>query len=183
MSDSTGMNAAGKTGSRLEGEVKDILSRHFNTSGRRKFRLISNFRKDNSPFQSLISDNERKREYNNHVDLSTNKSVKIVPDHLIINIETGKCIILEDKNQDGGGNAYERLCKFTTPNMLRMLKESLDVKFNPVAFICSSRLVEPEFARKITAFLGDDFDYLFWEEGDENQLISFFENNIRQKLE
>lgn len=58
----------------------------------------------------------------------------IIPDALILNQKTGKEIYVEIKRQDGWvenkerkagrGNVHERFCKYFTPGLLRMMRET-----------------------------------------------------------
>tara|TARA_B110000285_G_scaffold161723_1_gene180637 strand:+ start:278 stop:772 length:495 start_codon:yes stop_codon:yes gene_type:complete len=157
--DPTGMKFAGDVGRRLEKKVDEVLSEYFLSKYNGKYRLCE--------------DNPLKKMYG----LSG-----VVPDHIIENTETGNRIMIESKNQDAGGNAYERMFKFCTPNMVRLVKDTLDVKYNPIVFICSGVLNTPKFRNKINFGLGDDFDNLFWE-GTKEEIANFFETKLKGRLD
>ena len=175
--DPSGMKTAGDVGRELEVKVDRVLSKYFKSVYEGVYEVSYN-----NPFKSLINHNEDRHDYNSQYFEDSLKDVGIVPDHIIVNKVTGNKLVLESKNQDGWGNAYERMYKFCTPNISRLLRKVLDTDINPVAFVCSGSLCDPRFVRKIEANLGTDYDYLFWDKSEET-LIKFFEEQLKPKLE
>lgn len=107
----------------------------------------------------------------------------IKPDSLIINHETGKKIYVEIKRQDGWvegkprsagrGNAHERLCKYFTPGLLKLLREDTNIQAPNYPFWIV-------FQGDITRDPCRVREIRFWFDGDETN-ITFWRNTTDPK--
>lgn len=117
----------------------------------------------------------------------------IQPDALIRNTTTGKTIFIEIKRQDGWvegkptsagrGNAHERLCKYFTPGLLKVLHKAskIDRRFYPFWIVFQGDITrDPCRVREITLwFDGNKANYFFWRNTrNAESLIGHFENYI-----
>lgn len=117
----------------------------------------------------------------------------IKPDCLIRNTETGKTIYVEIKRQDGWvegktrydgrGNAHERLCKYFTPGLLKLLRTNGGIESPNLPFWI---VFQGDITRDICHvkeirfwFDGNDKNVFFWRNTkDPNPLVEHFLNNI-----
>ena len=117
----------------------------------------------------------------------------IKPDCLIRNTETGKTIYVEIKRQDGWvegktrydgrGNAHERLCKYFTPGLLKLLRTNGGIESPNLPFWI---VFQGDITRDICHvkeirfwFDGNDKNVFFWRNtNDANPLVEHFLNNI-----
>ncbi len=117
----------------------------------------------------------------------------IQPDALIRNNETGKTIFIELKRQDGWvegktrsagrGNAHERLCKYFTPGLLKILRKAsnIDNNFYPFWIVFQGDITrDPCRVREITLWFDNNkANYFFWRNIlDAEPLIEHFEKYI-----
>ena len=122
----------------------------------------------------------------------------IFPDAAIRNKETGKTIFVELKRQDGWveggkradgrGNAHERLCKYITPGLLKILKTESRITATDYPFwIVFQGDITRDICRvrEITLwFDGNTANYYFWRNTkDPRVLIDHFMNHIAPLLD
>ncbi|MDR0829375.1 MAG: MunI family type II restriction endonuclease [Prevotellaceae bacterium] len=121
----------------------------------------------------------------------------VFPDFAIDNTETGKTIYVEVKRQDGWvegknrsagrGNAHERLCKYFTPGLQKILREKsgLSDDVQPFWVVFQGDITrDPCRVREITCwFSGLTAHYFFWR-NTENKLplINHFLEKIKPLL-
>lgn len=117
----------------------------------------------------------------------------IKPDCLIRNKVTGKTIYIELKRQDGWvegkdrsagrGNAHERLCKYFTPGLLKLLRGKSKIKSPNLPFWI---VFQGDITRDICRvreirfwFDGNDTNVFFWRNTrDAKPLVEHFLNKI-----
>jgi len=122
----------------------------------------------------------------------------IKPDALIKNIESGKEIYVEVKRQDGWvegkdrsagrGNAHERLCKYFTPGLSKMMKKESKITGDALPFWI---VFQGDITRDICRvkeirfwFDGNDTNVFFWRDtNDVDSLIAHFEKHIAPLLD
>ncbi len=122
----------------------------------------------------------------------------IKPDCLIRNKNTGKTIYVEIKRQDGWvegkkrsagrGNAHERLCKYFTPGLLKVLRDKGGIMEPNLPFWI---VFQGDITRDICRvkeirfwFDGNDTNVFFWRNTKETQkLIEHFLDKITPLLE
>ncbi len=110
-----------------------------------------------------------------------------VPDFAISNSLTKKRIYIEIKRQDGWvegkprragrGNAHERLCRYFTPGLMKILYDKSKIR-NALPFWVVFRgdiTRDPCRVREITCWFGDHTDnFFFWRDGRAESLILHF---------
>ena len=122
----------------------------------------------------------------------------IQPDGAIINERTGKTIYIEIKRQDGWvegkkrsagrGNAHERLCKYFTPGLQKILRKTGKIQSPNLPFwiIFQGDITrDPCRVREITYWF-DSYkaNYFFWRDTNNPiKLIEHFEKYIAPILE
>lgn len=122
----------------------------------------------------------------------------IKPDALIRNTITGKEIYIELKRQDGWvegkkrsagrGNAHERLCKYFTPGLMKLLKKSSKITGRELPFWI---VFQGDVTRDICRvkeirlwFNGHEKNVFFWRNTtDVNPLVEHFLTNIAPLLD
>ena len=122
----------------------------------------------------------------------------IRPDGAIRNINTGKTIYLEIKRQDGWvegkprkagrGNAHERLCKYFTPGILKLLRRAGNIAPDSYPFwiIFQGDITrDPCRVREIRYwFDGNESNLFFWRDtNNADSLVSHFLYHIEPLLE
>lgn len=122
----------------------------------------------------------------------------IVPDYSIENIETKKIIYVENKRQDGWvenkprkagrGNAHERLCKYFTPGLQRILKKhcNLDNDILPFWIVLQGDVArDPKRVREIHCWFEGQIDHFFlWmDSSNATPLINHFNMKIKPLLD
>lgn len=110
-----------------------------------------------------------------------------VPDFSIANTETSKCIYVEIKRQDGWvegkprsagrGNAHERLCKYFSPGLMKILREQSGIEgILPFWIVFRGDITrDPCRVREITCWF-DEYpnNFFFWRDNDANTLSEHF---------
>lgn len=142
-----------------------------------------------------LSDEEKKEIYNPSTPI---KQHGIQPDGSITNTRTGKTIYIELKRQDGWvegkerkagrGNAHERLCKYFTPGLLKLLREKGKITDDnyPFWIVFQGDITrDPCRVREITFWFGDNkTNFFFWRDTKNPlKLIDHFEKYIVPILE
>ena len=122
----------------------------------------------------------------------------IRPDGAIRNKNTGKTIYLEIKRQDGWvegksrragrGNAHERLCKYFTPGILKLLRRAGNIAPDSYPFwiIFQGDITrDPCRVREIRYwFDGNESNLFFWRDAkNADALVSHFLSHIEPLLE
>lgn len=105
----------------------------------------------------------------------------MIPDHLIRNKITGKSICLEDKKQNGAGNAHERACKYATPKVTAAIQEKLGITGPPVCWVFYGSLAEKaKYQHELAFCLPEELFVLISPKDDkEKMLIDWFNHRIR----
>ena len=120
----------------------------------------------------------------------------ISPDFSISNKDTSKCIYVEIKRQDGWvegkprsagrGNAHERLCKYFTPGLIKILKKHSNIQ-NSLPFWIVFRgdiTRDPCRVREITLWFDEHSNhFFFWRTDNPKSIIGHFINHIAPLLE
>ena len=119
-----------------------------------------------------------------------------VPDFSIINKITGKRIYVELKRQDGWvegkhrsagrGNAHERLCKYFTPGLMKILREESGIQdILPFWIVFRGDITrDPCRVREITCWF-DEYtnNFFFWRDNDAHLLGLHFIDHIAPHLD
>lgn len=119
-----------------------------------------------------------------------------VPDFSIANTITGKCIYVELKRQDGWvegkprsagrGNAHERLCKYFTPGLMKILRQKSGIQsILPFWVVFRGDITrDPCRVREITCWF-DEYtnNFFFWRDHDPNLLGLHFIEHIAPHLD
>ena len=113
----------------------------------------------------------------------------IIPDYAIDNKKTKKTLYIEVKRQDGWvegkpssagrGNAHERLCKYHTPGLLKIMRAmgKLGAKVLPFLVVFQGDITrDPKRVREITCWFNGYADHFFmWRDTlDPDPLINHF---------
>ncbi len=114
-------------------------------------------------------------------------------DFAIRNIDNGKILFGEIKRQDGWiettdmhagrGNAHERLCKYFTPGLMRLLrqKSGISEKILPFWIVMAGDITRDPRRNREIAFWFQEYtnNYYMWRNtNDAGSLLDFFENNL-----
>jgi len=119
-----------------------------------------------------------------------------MPDYSIKNLETGKKIFVEVKRQDGWieglprsagrGNAHERLCKYFTPGLTKILKNESKIE-NALPFwivFIGNITRDPCRVREITCWFDRHTDnFFFWRSKVPDSLCEHFIDKISPLLD
>ena len=113
------------------------------------------------------------------------------PDYSIENKKSGKTIFVEIKRQDGWveglppsagrGNAHERLCKYFTPGLRKILEEESGiVNTLPFWIVFTGNITrDPKRVREITCWFDKYTDHVFfWRNNNSNDLCDHFIDKI-----
>lgn len=121
----------------------------------------------------------------------------INPDYAIENTKTGKTLYIEVKRQDGWvegkkrsdgrGNAHERLCKYFTTGLLKILheKSGINNKHLPFWVIFQGDITrDPCRVREITSWFDVHSDHMFFWRDTNNPtpLLSHFDLRLKHLL-
>jgi hypothetical protein len=109
----------------------------------------------------------------------------MTPDAMIRNYVTGKCHLLEDKNQGPRGNAHERACRYGMTKMENIIREKLGVTGQPVSWIFAGEMtVTEKYILEIQATFPDDHVLLVKPTDNAKEvIITWFNRVIRPLLE
>lgn len=120
----------------------------------------------------------------------------ISPDYVIENKVTKKKLFVEIKRQDGWvegkprsagrGNAHERLCKYFTPGLLKIIRKESMISEPGLPFwvvFVGDITRDPCRVREVTCWF-DNFDahYFFWREDTAKNLINHFDHRLKDLL-
>ena len=121
----------------------------------------------------------------------------IAPDFAIEHIESGKILYVEVKRQDGWiegkyrsagrGNAHERLCKYFTPGLLRILRKKGRIRKNALPFwtvLQGDITRDPCRVREITCWYDKyPHHFFFWRDiQNPIPLVEHFDHKLKHLL-
>jgi hypothetical protein len=119
----------------------------------------------------------------------------IIPDYAIDNLKTKKTLYVEVKRQDGWvegkpmsagrGNAHERLCKFFTPGLLKIMRERgrLGKDVLPFWVVFQGDITrDPKRVREVHCWFGEYPDHFFFWSEDGKSLLNHFNRNLKRLL-
>jgi len=119
------------------------------------------------------------------------------PDYAIDNNKKNKTLYVEVKRQDGWvegkprsagrGNAHERMCKYFTPGLLKMLRErgNLGNDVLPFWIVFQGDITrDPCRVREITLWFGEQYAHFFmWRDTkDPGPLLEHFDKHLKKLL-
>lgn len=115
----------------------------------------------------------------------TEKKLGMVPDGMIRNYLTGKSHLLEDKKQNGFGNAHERACRYGMPKIVKVVQEKLGTEKQPVSWIFAGDMtIDEKYILEIQATFPDEHVLLVKPTDDPKAVIlEWFNRVIRPLLE
>ena len=114
-------------------------------------------------------------------------------DFAIRNLENGKILFGEIKRQDGWventspkagrGNAHERFCKYFTPGLMRLLRETggLSEEILPFWLIIAGDITRDPRRNREIAYWFQEYtkNYYMWRDtSDAGDMLDFFENDL-----
>ncbi len=141
----------------------------------------------------ILPDEQQKRIYNPNKKYIHGLS----PDYAIRNKNNGKTLYIEVKRQDGWvegkepkagrGNVHERSCKYFTPGLLALLKDTGQLNNAPLPFwvvFIGDITRDPKRNREIYYWYKGVEDHFFmWDEAPNPiRLIQHFEDKLKQYL-
>jgi hypothetical protein len=121
----------------------------------------------------------------------------VIPDYAIDNVRSKKTLYVEVKRQDGWvegkprnagrGNAHERLCKFFTPGLQKILKShgKLGQDVLPFWVVFQGDIArDPKRVREIHFWFAEYSDHFFlWSNSaDDKSIINHFNNKLKHLL-
>ena len=118
----------------------------------------------------------------------TEKKLGMIPDGMIRNKTTGIAHLLEDKKQNGAGNAHERACRYGMPKIAAAIRERLNIdddSHQPVSWIFAGDMTTDEkYILEIQATFPDDHVLLVKPTDNAAEvIIAWFNRVIRPLLE
>lgn len=115
----------------------------------------------------------------------TEKKLGMIPDGMIRNKVTGKAHLLEDKRQNGAGNAHERACRYGMPKIVAAIQERLKINTQPVSWIFAGNMtVDEKYILEIAATFPDEHVLLVKPtDVAEGVIIEWFNRTIRPLLD
>lgn len=135
--------------------------------------------------------------YNPDIDLSK-KNWGIEPDFAIENTRTNKILFGEIKRQDGWvegkksnagrGNVHERMCKLFSPGLIKKYREISginDKEILPFWVVFEGDITRDPKRNREIAFWFDKYkkNYFMWRSMEGEDLIKYFEDNLKEYLE
>jgi hypothetical protein len=130
-------------------------------------------------------DQERRRFFRYTGKSWTEKKLGMIPDGMIRNKVTGKAHLLEDKKQNGAGNAHERACRYGMPKIVASVQARLGVATQPVSWIFAGDMTTDEkYILEIQATFPDEHVLLVKPTDNAAEVIvAWFERTIKPLLE
>ncbi len=115
----------------------------------------------------------------------TEKKLGMIPDGMIRNYVTGKAHLLEDKKQNGAGNAHERACRYGMPKIVKVIQEKLETDTQPVSWIFAGDMTTDEkYILEIQTTFPDEHVLLIKPTDDpQTVLLAWFNRVIRPLLD
>ena len=100
----------------------------------------------------------------------------VVPDLMIKNTSNGKCLFIEKKAGNNGGNAHERAYKYLSPVLQQAAKKKCKTADNPFVFVFSGKtFFKEKYQQEINMILGHiPNNYLIWD-GSQEQVDNYAE--------
>jgi len=83
----------------------------------------------------------------------------IILDAKIMNTETGKCLFLEKKTGNNGGNAHERVYKFLSPGLKKVVKNKYNTVEDPFFLVFSGQTFQRKKYRDELSLLLEEENY------------------------
>jgi hypothetical protein len=110
-------------------------------------------------------------------------SYGIRPELLIRCRSNNKPLYIEVKKQGKGGNAEERACKHHTIQFQKILRQHLQIDYNPIVTIfCEKLATQGKYLVKHAGYF-EEGTYFCWPDYDDTQvLLNFIEKKIRQNI-
>ena len=128
-------------------------------------------------------DEAKKRFYRWTGKYWTEKKLGMEPDGLIRNKVTGKGHLLEDKKQNGFGNAHERACRYGMPKIHTIVQERLGVTCQPVSWIFAGDMtVTEKYVLEIQATFPNEHVLLVKPTDDPKEVIVAWFNRVIKPL-
>jgi hypothetical protein len=128
-------------------------------------------------------DETKKRFYRFTGKSWTEKKLGMEPDGLIRNKVTGKGHLLEDKKQNGFGNAHERACRYGMPKIHTIVQERLGVTCQPVSWIFAGDMtVTEKYVLEIQATFPNEHVLLVKPTDDPKEVIVAWFNRVIKPL-
>jgi hypothetical protein len=113
----------------------------------------------------------------------TEKKLGMIPDGMILNKTTGKRHLLEDKKQNGAGNAHERACRYGMPKIDAAIRERLSVSTQPVSWIFAGDMTTDEkYILEIAATFPEEHVLLVKPSDDATVVIIEWFNTVIRPL-
>tara|TARA_R100000234_G_C4930566_1_gene148303 strand:- start:85 stop:570 length:486 start_codon:yes stop_codon:yes gene_type:complete len=97
---------------------------------------------------------------------SSNKGIKL--DSKIVNTETGKCLFIEKKTGNNGGNAHERVYKFMSPSLKRKIIKEHNAVDQPFFLVFSGKTFQGQKYQDELELLLEEENYIIMEQGFSN---------------
>lgn len=113
------------------------------------------------------------------------KKLGMIPDGMILNKATGKAHLLEDKKQNGAGNAHERACRYGMPKIHHAIQKRLKTDKQPVSWIFAGDMTTDEkYILEIAATFPEEHVLLLKPTDNASDvIITWFNRVIRPLLE
>jgi hypothetical protein len=107
----------------------------------------------------------------------------IVPDLIVTNISTNKSLFVEKKTGSHGGNAHERVYKYLSPPLVKLVQSKMNVPTNPFLFVFSGKTFKKKkYVQEISLLLGHMPDnYFVWDGTQES--VDEYANKIKGMLQ
>lgn len=130
-------------------------------------------------------DEVKKRFYRYTGKSWTERKLGMEPDGMIRNKITGKAHLLEDKKQNGFGNAHERACRYGMPKIQVLVQERLGVTCQPVSWIFAGDMtITEKYVLEIQATFPEEHVLLVKPSDDPKEvIIAWFRKVICPLLE
>lgn len=106
----------------------------------------------------------------------------VVPDLMVKNTVNGKCLFIEKKAGNNGGNAHERAYKYLSPALQSATKTKCKTIDNPFVFVFSGKtFFKEKYQQEIGMILGHiPNNYLIWD-GSQEQ-VNFYAKKLEEML-
>lgn len=92
----------------------------------------------------------------------------IILDCRVVNRETGKCVYIEKKTGNNGGNAHERVYKFLSPGLKKLVSSMYNTVSNPFYLVFSGNTFQQKKYQNEFELLLKEENYAIMDPGFEN---------------
>ncbi|MBI3354049.1 MAG: MunI family type II restriction endonuclease [Nitrospirae bacterium] len=187
----TWQDVSGSKAEKAEKNFKDIFEKHFENTD---FKL----RTKPKEFKNIYSSVKLSKEVLSKIySPDETWTHGVIPDFAIDNIKTKKTLYIEVKRQDGWvegkerkagrGNAHERSCKFFTPGLLDVLRNTGKIGNDVLPFwvVFQGDIArDPKRVREIHFWYKgiEDHFFLWSDSSDEKSLLDHFEKKLKKHL-